>query len=69
MTAGQDKTIKVWKIDSSSSLMTLEGHKSMIWCLNEIKGNKVITGSSDNTAVVWDLSAKKKILNYSKIKK
>ena len=60
VTAGQDKTIKVWKIDSSSSLMTLEGHKSMIWCLNEIKGNKVITGSSDNTAVVWDLNAKKK---------
>ena len=60
VTAGQDKSIKVWKIDSSSSLMTLEGHKSMIWCLNEIKGNKVITGSSDNTAVVWDLNAKKK---------
>ena len=49
--------------------MTLERRKSMIWCLIEIKGNKVITGSSDNTAVVWDLNAKKKILNYSKIKK
>ena len=59
VTAGQDKTIKVWKIDSKDSLMTLSGHKSMIWCLNEIKGNKVITGSSDNTAVIWDLNEKK----------
>lgn len=59
VTAGQDKTIKVWKLDNKSSLMTLSGHKSMIWCINEIKGNKVISGSSDNTAVIWDLNAKK----------
>jgi WD40 repeat protein len=59
VTAGQDKTIKVWKLDNKSSLITLSGHKSMIWCINEIKGNKVISGSSDNTAVIWDLNAKK----------
>ena len=59
VTAGQDKTIKVWKIDSESSLMTLSGHNSMIWCISEIAGNKVISGSSDNRAVVWDLNEKK----------
>ena len=59
VTAGQDKTIKVWKIDSKDSLMTLSGHKSMIWSINEIKGNKLISGSSDNTAVIWDLNKKK----------
>ena len=59
VTAGQDKTIKVWKLDNKSSLITLSGHKSMIWCINEIKGNKVISGSSDNTAIIWDLNAKK----------
>lgn len=59
VTAGQDKTIKVWKLDNKSSLITLSGHKSMIWCINEIKGNKLISGSSDNTAVIWDLNAKK----------
>ena len=50
VTAGQDKTIKVWKIDQKNSLETLEGHKSMIWCINEIKGDKLISGSSDNRA-------------------
>ena len=59
VTAGQDKTIKVWKIDNHNSLLTLSGHKSMIWSLNEIKGNKLITGSSDNTALIWDLNKKK----------
>ena len=59
VTGGQDKTIKVWKIDNKNSLMTLSGHKSMIWSINEIKGNKVISGSSDNTALIWDLNKKK----------
>jgi WD40 repeat protein len=58
-TAGQDKKIKIWKIDSKESLMTLTGHKSMIWCINEIKGNKLISGSSDNRALIWDLKQKK----------
>ena len=59
VTAGQDKNIKVWKIDKNESLMTLTGHKSMIWCINEIKGNKLISGSSDNTAIIWNLNEKK----------
>jgi WD40 repeat protein len=59
ITAGQDKTIKVWKIDNKNSIMTLEGHTSMIWCINEIKGNKLISGSSDNRALIWDLNEKK----------
>lgn len=58
-TAGQDKTIKLWKIDNKESLMTLTGHTSMIWCLNEIKGNKLLTGSSDCSALIWDLTEKK----------
>ena len=59
VTAGQDKTIKVWTIDNKNSLMTLTGHTSMIWCLNEIQGNKLISGSSDNRAIIWDLNQKK----------
>ena len=59
VSGGQDKTLKVWKIDNKNSLMTLSGHKSMVWSLYEIKGNKVISGSSDNTALIWDLNKKK----------
>lgn len=56
---GQDKKIKIWNIDSKESLMTLEGHTSMIWSLGEINGNKLISGSSDKRALIWDLNEKK----------
>ena len=52
---GQEKTIKIWKIDNNNSIR----HKSIIWCINEIKGNKVISGSSDNTALIWDINNNK----------
>ena len=59
VSAGQDKTIKIWQINSDKSLMTLEGHRSMIWCLDEINGNKLISGGSDKRALVWNLNEKK----------
>lgn len=39
--------------------MTLEGHKSMVWALNEVSGNKLISGGSDKRALIWDLNEKK----------
>ena len=59
VSGGQDKTIKVWDINSNKSLMTLTGHTSMIWSLCEINGNKLLSGSSDKTALIWDLNKKK----------
>jgi WD40 repeat protein len=56
---GQDKLIKVWDINSKESLMTLEGHTSMIWALNEVAGNKLISGGSDKRALIWDMNEKK----------
>ena len=56
---GQDKLIKVWDINSKESLMTLEGHTSMIWALNEVSGNKLISGGSDKRALIWDMNEKK----------
>ena len=56
---GQDKLIKVWDINSKESLMTLEGHTSMIWALNEVAGNKLISGGSDKRVLIWDMNEKK----------
>ena len=46
--------------------MTLTGHTSMIWCINEIKGNKVISSSSDKRDIIQDLNKKK--LDFDLIK-
>ena len=56
---GQDNKIKIWNINSNESLMTLEGHKSMVWCLDKIDDNKLISGGSDRRALVWDIKEKK----------
>ena len=48
-----------WDINSKESLMTLEGHTSMIWALNEVAGNKLISGGSDKRALIWDMNEKK----------
>lgn len=58
VSGGQDKLIKVWDINEQKSLMTLEGHTSMIWSLGEINGNKLISGGSDKRALIWDLNQK-----------
>ena len=44
--------------------MTLEGHKSMVWCLDKIDDNKLISGGSDRRALVWDIK-EKDILYYN----
>ena len=41
----------------------------MIYCINEIKGDKVISGSSDDSAIIWNLKEKKLDFNYLKKKK
>lgn len=59
VSAGQDKTIKLWDINKSQSLCSLTGHKSMIWCIGEVEKNKVMSGSSDRFLKLWDLNGKK----------
>ena len=39
--------------------MTFKGHKSMIWTMCEIKGNKLMTGGSDKIVKIWDVNTKK----------
>lgn len=61
VSAGQDKTIKLWDIENKKPVCSLSGHKSMIWCIGEVEGGKLISGSSDNTLKIWDLNEKKLI--------
>ena len=51
--------IKLWDLNKTESLCTLEGHTSMIWTLQELKDNKIASGADDKKLIIWDLNEKK----------
>jgi dynein assembly factor with WDR repeat domains 1 len=54
MTAGFDKTARLWNSDTSKLLEVLEGHEDEIFsCSFNYQGDTIITGSKDNTCIIW----------------
>ncbi|XP_052058643.1 uncharacterized protein LOC127698930 isoform X19 [Mytilus californianus] len=54
ISAGLDRTIRLWDIRSGKSIHKFYGHKGGIRCL-QFEGNTLLTGSWDTTIIVWDL--------------
>jgi WD40 repeat protein len=56
ISASQDKTLKVWDLESGRALLTLEGHSDGIRRLAVTPdGTRVVSASDDRTLKVWDL--------------
>ena len=56
ITGSYDRNCKVWDTISGEELVTLEGHKNVVYTMafNVPYGDKVVTGSFDRTAKLWD---------------
>merc|ERR1712070_946524 len=56
ITGSYDRTCKVWNTLTGEELLTLEGHKNVVYAIafNNPFGDKVVTGSFDKTAKIWD---------------
>ncbi|CAC5412148.1 unnamed protein product [Mytilus coruscus] len=54
ISAGLDRTVRLWDIRSGKSIHKFYGHKGGIRCL-QFEGNTLLTGSWDTTIIVWDL--------------
>jgi len=54
ITGSYDRTCKVWNTNTGEELLTLEGHKNVVYAIafNNPYGDKVITGSFDKTCKV-----------------
>jgi dynein assembly factor with WDR repeat domains 1 len=54
ITGSYDRTCKVWNTESGEELLTLEGHKNVVYAIafNNPFGDKIITGSFDKTCKV-----------------
>jgi len=55
VSAGIDRTVKIWHIPSSALIKTLEGHSDEIWNLI-VDGKNIYSGSRDKTIKLWDLT-------------
>ncbi|GMH67959.1 hypothetical protein TrST_g4181 [Triparma strigata] len=67
--AGQDKTITSWKVDSlkTDSLYHLKGHQAGISCI-DVGKDILVSGSLDQTVKVWDLKEKHQITSFKEHK-
>ncbi|XP_071509151.1 uncharacterized protein [Diadema antillarum] len=51
----QDKTVKVWDIQTGACLQTLKGHQKGVWCLRFFTPHLLISGSYDSNLKIWSL--------------
>ena len=53
--ASQDRTIKLWDLETSRCIMTLTGHNAGIYAMLLINDTHIMTGSLDKTVKVFDI--------------
>lgn len=64
ITAGKDKVIKLWDVETQSLLHTFTGHRAAINCLKfRMLSHEFLSGSSDRSLRYWDAEQKGLIQN------
>jgi len=54
--AGYDKTVRVWDVDTLKEVRTFYGHTGSVTSLAySAQGNLIISGSKDNSVRFWDI--------------
>ena len=52
--SSQDKTIKLWDLETNECIRTLEGHIGRIKCMGVLEYGLLISGSDDKSLSVWN---------------
>jgi WD40 repeat protein len=55
ISASDDRTLKVWDLDTGRALATLDAHAAVRACAVTPDGRRVVSGAHDCTLKVWDL--------------
>ena len=54
LSASWDATACLWKLDGSlAPLATLSGHEAAVWCVVQLRGGDIVTGSADKSIKIW----------------
>ncbi len=60
VSGGADNTIRLWDVATGKELMTLTGHRSLVYSVAfSPDGSMLASGSADNTIRLWDVSTGK----------
>ena len=56
ITASFDKTLRLWDLNSLTTLRTMPGHTGLVLCAAISKdGQRIVSGSHDNSLRLWDV--------------
>ena len=65
ISAGDDKTVKLWDITAKASVHTFVGHQDYVRALNTVpETNLILSGSLDGTAKLWDPRVEKEVATF-----
>lgn len=66
ITGSYDTTCKIWDTMTGDELLSLEGHKNVVYAIafNKPFGDKVITGSFDKTCKLWNANSGENIHTF-----
>jgi len=54
ISGSNDKTVRLWDVESGRCLRVLEGHTESVWSVALSTVRRVLSGADDNTMRVWD---------------
>eukprot|EP00505_MAST-04D_sp_SCG-Rhode-Island_P005284 Stramenopile-MAST_4_protein_5284 len=58
VSGSEDKTVKVWSVESGECVTTFEGHCNYVSSVSfSLDGASIVSGSEDNSARVWSLKS------------
>ena len=63
VSGADDKTIRIWNIESGKCEEIIEGHNDSVYCLIILKNGNICSGAQDRTIKIWENGKEKEVIN------
>jgi len=55
VSGSEDRTLKLWNVDSSTAVMTYSGHSGSVYAVCMVNAKQFVSGSDDRTLKLWNV--------------